>query len=175
MKTDDTLCDVLRHLFTWPDRVLVRDWSSAVVSMHTPEQTDALSELVQRYVGLRREAPNWSPKRYDRNNHSGIDREAVVTLLLEANRIDGDAGPPKKTKRTGRPRVRCVVCRQRFVADRSTARYCSEACKQRAKRARESGSEGPRSAERRAGVPECPDTLRAETRPSDSPISQEAP
>lgn len=156
MSAPDTVTGVLRHVFTWPDRVLLRDWSSAVESS---PHVEVLAELVQRYVELRRHAPGWSPRRYDRNNHRFIDREAVVALLLDAKRVDDEAKPVKKTRRTGRPRVCCVVCRVRFAADRSTARYCSESCKQKAKRRRKSGSAGGQSASRRAGGPYPHDTL----------------
>ena len=162
MRTDDTLCGVLRHLFTWPDRVLVRDSSSALEGIPAWLDGDALAELVGRYLELRRKAPNWNPKRYDQNNHPFIDREAVIALLLDAKRKDEDATPLKKPRRTGRPRVRCVVCRTRFAAERSTARYCSEACKQKAKRGRRSGAQ-------ETGGPNHHDTLRVQEGPSDGP------
>lgn len=175
MSHQDTAQNNLRQLFTWPDRVLVRDSYSAVEGAPSRLDSDALADLVERYLRLRRTAPNWTPKRYDRNNHGSIDREAIVALLLDAKRLDGDAEPPKKSKRTGRPRVRCVVCRLRFVADRSTARYCSESCKQKAKRGRESGSKGPQSAERGAGGLGPRDTLSPEKAGLSSDPSSSAP
>lgn len=173
---EDTLCGVLRHMFTWPDRVLVRDWTSALGAIPARMDGDVLAELVERYLQMRRTAPGWSPKRYDRNNHRNISNEAVVALLLDANRTDKDTrGLRKKSRRTGRPRFRCVVCHTRFAAERSTARYCSESCKQKAKRRRESGFRGPQSAERGTGGPHLTDTLAVRESTSERPTSQEAP
>lgn len=160
---NDTLSGVLRHVFTWPDRVLLRDWSSAVESS---PHVEALGELIQRYVALRRHAPGWSPRRYDRNNHRHIANDDVVALLLDARRIDkaeGRARGAAKWRRTEHGgQAECVVCRQAFRAIRRSARYCSESCKQKAKRRRESGSEGRQSVERGTGGPHPPDTLRVQ-------------
>lgn len=161
---NDTLSGVLRHVFTWPDRVLLRDWSSAVESS---PHVEVLADLVQRYVALRRHAPGWSPRRYDRNNHRHIPNDDIVALLLDARRIDKDSEPPKKPKRTGRPRVRCVVCRTRFVAERSTARYCSDTCKQRAKRGRRNDARPTSEHAQGTGGPNHHDPAKPENRSSD--------
>jgi hypothetical protein len=73
---------------------------------------------LKRYYELRRTAPNWNPRVYGPNNHKSIDPQALANLLGEKVR----------------PTSVCAHCGKEFMASRTTARYCSESCKQRAKR-----------------------------------------
>lgn len=150
MKAESS-CDVLRLLFTWSDRTLAQDWNSALSPVPPAGDPVALETFVLRYMELRRRADNWSPRRYDRNNHRNIPNDDVVALLLDARKIDKE-GPPRWS--TGRrteqgTEAKCVVCRGAFRAIRRSARYCSDTCKQTARRVRKrhrsdgQGSSGP--------------------------------
>lgn len=165
--------DVLRMLSTWSDRILAQDWSSALKPMPPAGDPEELERLVLRYIELRRGADNWSPRRYDRNNHQYVSNEDVVALLLDARSVDKAQGRPSRAATWRRSKfgkqAECVVCRGTFVAARRSARYCSEICKQRAKRARESRATGPETDGQTAGGQDPHDTLTLETGPSDGP------
>jgi hypothetical protein len=88
--------------------------------------SDFEKETLIAYYNLRRKAPGWKPQKPGSNNHNRIDPEALASLLALGTK--------------GAPRVKeqkpCRQCGKDFTPYRSSALYCSEGCKQRAKRGR---------------------------------------
>ena len=128
MSAPDTAEGNLRFLFAWPDATLEGDWHSVFEPRTFPGDAEVMEELVKRYLKLRRNAEGWKPRRHDHNNHRAILQADLAALLADAARLDrGEANSGTTI---------CSSCGGVFLAQRSSARYCSRACQQTAYRER---------------------------------------
>ena len=139
---------LLRFLFTWDDYAVDQDWQSALSGRWSCD------DLVRRYVALRRAAPGFRRRLIDHhcrgsalgsdlgnpscpyNHHRGIPAGDTVTLLEDARWLDtGDESASWSPD--SRIKVECSVCGGVYRAlRRRNPAYCSESCKQKAKRNR---------------------------------------
>ncbi|WP_284251253.1 hypothetical protein [Litorihabitans aurantiacus] len=102
-----------------PDAALSRD----LASLTAAAACDADRSAIRAYGRLRRRARGFRPGDYGHNSHALIDRAVLATV----------AGPA--AVRTGRSAT-CATCGTTFSAQRSSARYCSGRCRERARRNR---------------------------------------
>jgi hypothetical protein len=89
-------------------------------------RSEADQETLIAYYNLRRQAPGWKKDKPGSNNHNRIDPDAIASLLA----LGAKRAPNAKAQKP------CGYCEEHFTPHRSTALYCSETCKQRAKRSR---------------------------------------
>lgn len=110
-----SLSEVLRHMEKYAtDWQIYNDLDSFVAAVVEQDE-----DAIRRYARARRNAPGFAPGKLGSSNHRAI----ALSLLWDIEyRPSGD--------------TRCASCGRAFRAKRATARYCSDRCRQRSKRAR---------------------------------------
>jgi len=112
MIPEETPERLLKFLSTWPDLVLYKDHGSAFGG-------PCGNDLVVNYVKLRRKAPGWNHRRMG-NSGKQLPSDAIPRLIADTQTAVEEHQKNLAT---------CDVCYGSFVAKRSTARYCSTACR----------------------------------------------